>query len=73
MKEELKQAKLQLIEQKQMQATLIAAAKLETSSGHAAALLAQYKAGVKDGAQIASGKVWALNPSTPGSSTDSPM
>ena len=50
LKEELKQCKLQLIEQKQNQASLIAAAKIEATSGHAAALLAQYKAGVKDGA-----------------------
>ena len=73
LKEEIKQCKLQLIEQKQNQTSLIAAAKIEGTSGNAADLLAQYKAGVKDGAQIASGKVWSLNSSTPGSFSGSPM
>ena len=40
--------------------TQIAAAKLEMSLGHATALLAQYKLGLRDGAQIASGKVWSV-------------
>jgi hypothetical protein len=45
---------------KSNQAALISAAKLEMSAGHATALLEQYKLGVKDGANISSGKVWTL-------------
>ena len=40
--------------------TQIAAAKLEMSLGQATALLAQYKLGLRDGAQIAAGKVWSV-------------
>ena len=42
------------------QAALISAAELKASQGHAVALLEQYKKGILDGAQIASGKPWSL-------------
>ena len=73
LKEELKQCKANVLEQKQNQALLIAAAKVEAASGHAAALLAEYKVGLKDGAKIATGKIWELGTPQGSSSAQSPI
>jgi hypothetical protein len=60
LKEQLEVLGDKLKTQTQHQAALISSAELKASQGHAVALLEQYKKGILDGAQIASGKPWSL-------------